>query len=393
MKKTYSSYPVRLIPPRNKNNFRTRFYKCRKYRELEILFKDLFLNATTIIAVVSIGNQILINQDITPSSPLKLRLLFSTMAGLLGIILIANGVQVMPGVILDFRNIAILLAATYCGLTSAIITGLIIGIFRLFYAGLTFSSIIATIPIIVVSIACGFTSELIMSRLKKWVIMSLYILIVPSIVLIILINNQMLLIQTISVYWLCTSMVSTLVYLYVAHLNLSRFLYRKYQIDSLKDHRTGLNNVRQFDNELNKIINGLTSNSLVAMLFIDIDFFKKVNDTYGHQNGDIVLEDLGKILLSSCSHSDVVSRNGGEEFSVLMTDCPRDKVLGVAERIRLAVQEHKFYLIDGQAIYITVSIGVVIYPDTVKDINMIVEKADSALYEAKRTGRNRVILA
>ena len=126
------------------------------------------------------------------------------------------------------------------------------------------------------------------------------------------------------------------------------------------------------------------------MLFIDIDFFKKVNDTFGHQNGDKVLEDLGKILLNSCSHSDVVSRNGGEEFSILMTDCPRDKVMEVAERIRKAVQDHKFYLIDGQAINITISIGVAIYPDTVNDINLIVEKADSALYEAKRTGRNRV---
>lgn len=155
--------------------------------------------------------------------------------------------------------------------------------------------------------------------------------------------------------------------------------------------RTGLNNVRQFDNELNKIIKELSSNSVVSMLFIDIDFFKKVNDTYGHQNGDKVLEDLGKILLSSCSHLDVVSRNGGEEFSVLMTDCPRGKVMEVAERIRLAVQEHKFYLFDGQAINITVSIGVAIYPDTVNDINMIVEKADEALYEAKRAGRNRVV--
>lgn len=357
------------------------------------MLKDFFLNVTTVIAGASLVHQILINKDITPSSPLKLKLFFSSMVGILGIILMANSVQVLPDVILDFRNIAIILAATYCGLSSAIITGLIIGIFRLLFEGLTFSSIIATISIIVISIGCGFTSKLIMSRLKKWVIMSLYTLIVTSIALIVLINNQLLLIKTISFYWLGTSMVLTLVYFYVGFLSLERFTYRKYQHDSSKDHRTGLNNVRQFDNELNKIINGLTSNSLVTMLFIDIDFFKKVNDTYGHQNGDIVLEDLGKILLSSCSHSDVVSRNGGEEFSVLMTDCPRHKVLEVAERIRLAVQEHKFYLIDGQAINITISIGVAIYPDTVNDINMIVEKADSALYEAKRTGRNRVILA
>ena len=109
------------------------------------LLKEFFLNATTVIAVISIGNQILINKDITPSSPLKLRLFFSSMAGILGIILMTNSVVVVPGVILDFRNLAIILSAIYCGLTSAIITGLIIGGFRLFYAGLTFSSIVATI--------------------------------------------------------------------------------------------------------------------------------------------------------------------------------------------------------------------------------------------------------
>ncbi|SDI51786.1 GGDEF domain-containing protein [Desulfosporosinus hippei] len=358
------------------------------------MLKEFFLNATTVIAIISIGSQILINKDITPSSPLKLRLFFSLMTGLLGIILMSISVTVVPGVLLDFRYLALILTATYCGFTSVIITGLIIGIFQLFfYIGLSFSSIIATIVITIITIGCGYTSIFIMSRLKKWVIMSLYTLIVPSIALIISIDNQLLLIKTVFVYWIGTSIVSTLVYFYVGFINSAKFTYRKYQYDSSRDHRTGLNNVRQFDNELNKIIKGLTSNSLVTLLFIDIDFFKKVNDTYGHQNGDKVLEDLGKILLSSCSYSDIVSRNGGEEFSVLMTDCPRDKILDVAERIRLAVQEHKFYLIDGEAINITISIGVAIYPDTVNDINKIAEKSDSALYEAKRTGRNRVVVA
>lgn len=172
-----------------------------------------------------------------------------------------------------------------------------------------------------------------------------------------------------------------------------KFAYRKYQLDSSTDHRTGLNNVRQFEIELNKIISKITETSFITMFYIDMNFFKKVNDLYGHQNGDRVLQDLSKILLYSSDYSDIVSRNGGEEFSILMTDCPRDKVLEVAERIRETVQDHKFYLIDGQKINITVSIGVSIYPDIVNDINMIVQKADEALYKAKSTGRNRVILA
>ncbi|HBV86042.1 MAG TPA: GGDEF domain-containing protein [Desulfosporosinus sp.] len=357
------------------------------------MLKDLLLNVTSIIAVVSIGNQLLINQEITPSSPLKLRVFFASMAGLLGALLMFNSVQVMPGVILDFRNIATILSATYCGFTAAMITGLMIGIFRLFFDGLTYTSILSAITAVVIGVGCAFIAKYIASTLKKWTIMSIYILIVPTITFSIMIDNQHLLARTILTYWLGLSMVSSLLYLYVRYLDLTRFLYRKYQIDSAKDHRTGLNNVRQFDNELNRIMHNLSDQSLITLLFMDIDYFKKINDTYGHQNGDKILEDLGKILLSSCSYSDIVSRNGGDEFSVLMMDCPRDKVLVVSERIRSTVQDHRFYLIDGQVINITVSIGIAIYPDTVKDISLIVEKADLALYEAKRAGRNRVMLS
>ena len=360
---------------------------------VEDLLKDLFLNATTVIAFISLGNQILINQEIEPSSPFKLRFFFSSMAGLLGIILMVNSVQVMPGVILDFRNIAIILSSTYCGLAAAIITGLIIGAFRLIYAGISFASVVSAATVIVIAVGCGIIAKLVIYKLKKWVTMCLYTLIVASIIFSVLIADHLMLLKTLVAFWIGTSLVSALVYLYLSYLDVSKFTYRKYQVDSSTDHRTGLNNVRQFDNELNKIISGLRDDSVIAMFFIDIDFFKKVNDRYGHKNGDKVLEDLGKVLLSTCSHSDIVSRNGGEEFSVLLADCPREKILEVAERIRKAVQQHKFILFEGLAINITISIGVAIYPDTVKDINLIVENADSALYEAKRKGRNRVFLA
>lgn len=358
------------------------------------MFKELLLNAALIIASISIGNQILINQEVTPSSPLKIRLFFGLMAGVLGILLMVSSIKVMPGVILDFRHIATLLSATYCGFAASIITGLIIGIFRFSYtADFSYQSILPAFSAIIIGIGCGFISQLKINKLKRWVSMTLLSLVPSCLTMYILINNNFLYIKTLSAYWISASLVSILVYSYIGYIDLSKYTYRKYQQDSFIDHRTGLNNVRQFDNEFNNMINRLTDESLITMLFIDIDFFKKVNDTYGHQNGDKVLEDLGKILLNNSKPTDVVSRNGGEEFSVLMTDCPRDKVQEVAERIRKAVQEHKFHLFDGQIINVTISIGIAIYPETVDEINKIVEKADSALYEAKRTGRNKVVLA
>lgn len=358
-----------------------------------IIIMQIFVNVCALITFISLGNQILINKEITPSSPLNLRLFFSFMSGMLGIILMIYSVQVLPDVIIDFRCIAIILSATYCGMGSAIITALIIGLFRLLYAGISYPSIVGSITALIIGISCGLISKRTMSIAKHWLYMSSISLIFFSMSLYFLINNELILIKSMMAYGITSSMVSTIVFFYVKYINIIRYAYRRYQLDSSTDYRTGLNNVRQFDIELNKIISRITETSLIAMIYIDIDFFKKVNDTYGHQNGDKVLEDLGRILLSASSNSDIVSRNGGEEFSVLMTDCPRDKVLEVAERIRKIVQEHKFYLIDGQVINITVSLGVVIYPDTVNDINMIVEKADVALYQAKLTGRNRVVLA
>ncbi|PKM77391.1 MAG: GGDEF domain-containing protein [Firmicutes bacterium HGW-Firmicutes-15] len=357
------------------------------------MINDLFVNACILIAIIGFANQILINKDITPSASLKYRLFLSSMLGLLGILLMVNSVQVFPGVIIDFRNIAIISSATYCGMGPAIITAIIIAVFRLLYAGLTYPSIVAAITTLTIGIGSGLIIRLIISKTKQWVYMSLMILMLPSIALYMLINNQTILIESLITYCIGTSIISTLVFFYLKYINISQDAYRKYQLDSSVDYRTGLNNVRKFEIELNKIIKGLTEKSIITMIYIDIDFFKEVNDTYGHQNGDKILEEIGKIILNSSSYSDIVSRIGGEEFSVLMMDCPRDKVLEVAERIRKTVQEHKFPIIDGQEINITVSIGVAIYPETVNDINMIIEKADEALYQAKRTGRNRVVLA
>lgn len=356
------------------------------------MLNEIFLNGAIVIAVISLGNQLLIEHDINPLASWKLKIFFSTMAGILGMLLMINSVQIMPGVILDFRNIAILLSAIYCGFLPSIITALIIGAFRLFYAGLSYSSIMGAIAALVIGNLCGFISTLQITRAKKWANMTACLLIIPAIVFSMIINQQMLMVKTIFFHLISTMIVSILVYSFVQYIDLSKYTYRKYQYESAKDSLTGLNNVRQFDKSFNQIAESLTEESLVALLYIDIDFFKKVNDTYGHQNGDEVLADLGKILLNKSSHRDFVYRNGGEEFCVLMLDCPKDKIMGVAERIRKAVREHPFFLLDGQVIHITVSIGVAVYPDSVKDINQLVEKADEALYEAKRTGRDRVVL-
>lgn len=155
-----------------------------------------------------------------------------------------------------------------------------------------------------------------------------------------------------------------------------------------------LANVRKFDSLLNDAMkNAKEKDEKFSLLMIDIDFFKKVNDTYGHAEGDIVLRELGKILLKNCRSFDIVSRNGGEEFTILLLDYPKIQALQVAEHVRSSVETHPFILSDQIRINITVSIGVASYPQDTNEIEKLLELADMTLYTAKRTGRNKVCSA
>lgn len=126
---------------------------------------------------------------------------------------------------------------------------------------------------------------------------------------------------------------------------------------------------------------------------IDIDFFKKVNDTYGHAAGDAVLKQLGEVLLRACRGVDFVARVGGEEFAIILPDCDGSQAVEIGERVRRGVEMHSFILPDEKMINITVSIGACCYPDSVEEIDEVKKRADDALYRAKHEGRNRVCLS
>ena len=130
----------------------------------------------------------------------------------------------------------------------------------------------------------------------------------------------------------------------------------------------------------------------IAVLMFDIDFFKKFNDTYGHECGDFVLISVADIIKKSLRDVDVASRYGGEEFTVLLCDTDKDGAMIVAERIRSAIDEHDFVYND-QHLHVTISVGVSVFDaDTnlVNSPNCFVNQADQALYVSKSNGRNRV---
>lgn len=170
------------------------------------------------------------------------------------------------------------------------------------------------------------------------------------------------------------------------------FLFRVVEQLSITDELTGLYNRRQFfrlfESEMYKAIRYRVP---FSVLLIDIDNFKLINDTYGHLAGDKILEEVAKIIKFQSRKSDIISRYGGEEFIIIAPHTELEKAVIYGERLRQKISEEIFYY-KGSAIKVTVSIGVsAVYLDQEDDMNSIIYRADVALYNAKRQGKNRVI--
>lgn len=140
------------------------------------------------------------------------------------------------------------------------------------------------------------------------------------------------------------------------------------------------------------IDNALSQKQKLAVLMFDIDFFKKFNDTYGHECGDFVLIGVANLIKKSLRESDVASRYGGEEFTAMLANTGVDEAMLVAERIRAAVDEHDF-VFNEQHLHVTISVGVSVFDaekNLVNSPSELVNQADQGLYASKNNGRNRV---
>lgn len=158
------------------------------------------------------------------------------------------------------------------------------------------------------------------------------------------------------------------------------------------DILTGIYNYRYFSNAFKeKIAKAKKEGSLLAFMFLDIDFFKNYNDLNGHQKGDVVLKTIASILLESTRKADIVARYGGEEFVIVMPDVTEEEALKIGEKIRLKVEntyfENQEYQPNGN---LTISIGISSFPDKAKDEDELIRSADDALYRAKFFSKNRV---
>ena len=158
------------------------------------------------------------------------------------------------------------------------------------------------------------------------------------------------------------------------------------------DGLTELYNHRYFcDTLVEKVKSGKRFNKPVSMIFIDIDFFKQYNDTYGHQKGDYVLRKIGEIIKTNARDEDIAARYGGEEFAIILPDTSEEQALNIAENLREKIEATYF---EGEETQprgkITASMGVSVFPDKSKDDVELIKSADDALYRAKFFNKNRV---
>jgi diguanylate cyclase (GGDEF)-like protein len=162
---------------------------------------------------------------------------------------------------------------------------------------------------------------------------------------------------------------------------------------AVTDYLTGIYNIRYFYHRIiEEFSRSERYNLPIGCLMLDIDFFKKINDSYGHKTGDLVLKEFAQQLRRHTRKSDVLARYGGEEFVIMLPQTPVQGAIAEAERLRNAIKKHKFKSLKNQS-GITVSIGVSVYPNArIKTHDDLISAADDALYEAKKSGRDRSVV-
>ena len=166
---------------------------------------------------------------------------------------------------------------------------------------------------------------------------------------------------------------------------------RQLQEMANRDGLTGLYNHRYFHEQLSKdFLRARRYHESLSCVLLDIDYFKKFNDTHGHQTGDVVLSTLGHVIEDSIRDSDLAARYGGEEFALILYHTDGPAAFHVAERLRRMVEDYEFSE-KSQPLRVTISAGIATFPqEQIHNSKELIECADKAMYKAKENGRNRV---
>ncbi|MDO3411801.1 diguanylate cyclase [Saccharibacillus sp. CPCC 101409] len=352
------------------------------------MVSDLFVNFCLLSSFLFFGDMFgYMIQDRFTIRPALLKTLYGTALGLFGVLQMMFTFELPNGMLLDFRQLSIMVSAALGGVWPALLTSSIIAAGRLIIAGeVNVSALIGAFAALLTFAAVAPAFLLRISFEKQWATAALtsmllaigliYYRLGPAGIPLILLLAAVQIVACLFTYLL------------MRYLRTARELHTALKQDIEHDFLTGLYNSRGFESRYRMAV---ASGSPFALLLMDIDHFKKVNDTYGHPAGDAVLIQLGKILREGVRRIGCSSRKGGEEFAIILRPCDAKKAYETAEKLRRQIEETDFVLPEGRVIRITVSLGIGMYPRFSE--NELVEETDRALYRAKEAGRNRGELA
>jgi diguanylate cyclase (GGDEF)-like protein/PAS domain S-box-containing protein len=171
----------------------------------------------------------------------------------------------------------------------------------------------------------------------------------------------------------------------------NRHTHEELERRAYSDYLTGLASRRRFfELAENELARALRYGTELSVMMLDVDHFKKINDTYGHKTGDLVLKKLADTCRSTLRNIDIIGRIGGEEFAVLMPETGNKQALEASERLRSALASIQLPLDDGKQLHFTASFGVSVFDKQNGCLDLLLNQADQALYRAKSEGRNRV---
>ncbi|MFC3882274.1 diguanylate cyclase [Bacillus songklensis] len=355
-----------------------------------MVLKDFFINFSILCTGIFLIHQYLYRTKVSSMSPTKRRNLVGVLQGGFGVLLMQFGIPLEGGVLIDLRSIPMMIAAYLGGWVSTLVATSIIIICGLALYPISHSALVNIVVLTVSAIAFSFISHSSMKIEKKWIFMAVSFVAILGITIDFVIPDFRKALIVFAQYALAVVCATYGTYLFKSYLWRSDDDYARLKEGAEKDSLTGLNNVRLFNHAIDSAFLKVKEHQEeLSLLYIDIDHFKQVNDMYGHPAGDKVLQQIGHILMQSCRSVDVVSRNGGEEFSVIMPACDSASARTIAERIRKNVEQSVFLINEDVELKVTVSIG----SATVNQKNMIsvrqlIHQADEGLYMAKRTGRN-----
>lgn len=355
------------------------------------MLSDLIVNIAILTSFTFIWHHLFRKHRLTLSSPIKIKILDGLIGGLLGVALMHYSIVINEMTILDLRHIPIILLAYFGGILPPLVAAAVITVGR-FFIDINFSSTVSFFMVFVMAIGAGLiTKHWKVAGLKKWTVLLAYSQLIFTLALFIVVDRFSL-IMHVAFYHIVSSLVGGfLTYYFVSFIRRYTELYFTYKENSQRDSLTGLYNVRSFDYFYNLMLAKAKEEAgSFAICLIDVDYFKKINDTYGHTAGDEVLKQLATLLCKLMRDNDIIARNGGEEFSILLENCNTVHAEEIAGRIRNAVEQYEFVLLDKKKINITVSIGIATYNSELNNHDNLYEVADHALYKAKQLGRNHV---